>query len=93
MLDLHHLETFRVVGKTMNFTKAAMILGYSQSSVTSHIQALEKELGTTLLERDRFSKSITLTEAGRSALEYANRLIGMANELITSVRRGTRSRN
>ena len=45
VLDLHHLETFRVVGKTMNFTRAAVILGYSQSAVTMHVKALEKELG------------------------------------------------
>ena len=49
MLDLQQLKTFRAVVKRRNFTRAAAELGYSQSTVTTHVKALERELGTALL--------------------------------------------
>lgn len=60
MLDLQQVESFRMVALTHNFTRAADELGYSQSSVTLHIKALERELGASLLERHRFSKTVNL---------------------------------
>ena len=48
MLDLQHLETFRVVAFTNNFTRAAKVLGCCQSTVTTHIMALERELGASV---------------------------------------------
>jgi DNA-binding transcriptional LysR family regulator len=80
MLDLRKLETFRVVAVTSNFTRAAAQLGYCQSNVTTHIQALEREWGVFLFERSRLSKTVVLTEQGRQALEYADRLLALAEE-------------
>jgi len=85
MLDLRHLETFRVVAVTRNFTRAAATLGCCQSTVTTHIMALERELGAPLLIRNRFSKSVALTEKGRQALEYAGRLLALVDETKTVV--------
>ncbi len=64
MLDLQHLETFRVVAVTNNFTRAAAALGYCQSTVTTHIMALERELGAALFKRDRFSEDRGLDGKG-----------------------------
>jgi DNA-binding transcriptional LysR family regulator len=83
VLDLLKLRTFQVVAATRNFTRAAAELGYSQSSVTGHIQALERELGTSLF--DRASKTVVLTEAGHRTLEYANRLLALADEAKAAV--------
>jgi DNA-binding transcriptional LysR family regulator len=83
VLDLLKLRTFQMVAATRNFTRAAAELGYSQSNVTSHIQALERELGTALF--DRASKKVMLTEAGKCTLEYANRLLALANEAKAAV--------
>lgn len=69
-----------MVARTHNFTRAAAKLGYSQSSVTLHVKALERELGASLLLRSRFSKTVELTEVGRRALEYAERLLALADE-------------
>jgi DNA-binding transcriptional ArsR family regulator len=77
---LERLATFRVVASTGHFTSAAVQLGYSQATVTVHIKALESQLGVTLFERCRFSRDIVLTEAGRRALEYAVRLLALAEE-------------
>jgi len=86
MLDLQQVESFRMVALTHNFTRAAAELGYSQSSVTLHIKALERELGASLLERHRFSKTVQLTEVGRRTLDYAERLLALANETKAAVR-------
>ena len=91
MLDLQHLKTFRVAAFTNNFTRAAAMLGYCQSTVTTHIMALERELGAVLFIRDRFSKTVVLTEEGRHALEYAGRLLALANETKTVVQTGRES--
>ena len=77
---LERLATFRVVASTGHFTSAAVQLGYSQATVTVHIKGLESQLGVTLFERCRFSRNIVLTEAGRRALDYAVRLLALAEE-------------
>ena len=87
MLDLQQIESFRMVALTHNFTRAAAELGCSQSSVTLHVKALERELGASLLERHRFSKTVQLTELGRRTLEYAERLLALASEAKEAVRK------
>jgi DNA-binding transcriptional ArsR family regulator len=83
---LERLATFHVVATTGHFTAAAVQLGYSQATVTVHIKALESQLGVTLFERCRFSRNIVLTEAGRRALEYAVRLLALADETKTALK-------
>lgn len=85
MLDLQHLKTFMVVATTKNFSRAAIELGYSQPSVTQHIKALERELGATLFNRFRFSRTIVLTDVGGRIYEYARRLLALAEETKASV--------
>jgi DNA-binding transcriptional LysR family regulator len=85
MLDLLKLETFRMVANTRSFTRAGAELGYSQSSITAHIQALEREVGAPLFERSRFSREIALTEVGRRTLEYAGRLLALAHETSIAI--------
>jgi len=91
MLDLRKLQTFQVAAATGNFTRAAAELGCCQSSVTVHIQALEDELGVPLFKRCRSSRTVVLTDVGRRALEYAGRLLALAEETkaaLQSVRHG-----
>ncbi|MEP7352235.1 MAG: LysR family transcriptional regulator [Acidobacteriota bacterium] len=83
MLDLHHLHTFCVLAGTCNFTRAANELGCAQSTVTTHIKTLESEFGAALFTRSRFSRGAALTDAGVRALEYAGRLLDLANEAKT----------
>jgi len=85
MLDLMKLETFRTVASTRSFTRAGAQLGYSQSTVTAHIQSLEREVGASLFKRVRFSKEITLTEMGHRTLEYASRLLALAQETSIAI--------
>jgi DNA-binding transcriptional LysR family regulator len=85
MLDLRQIESFRMVALMHNFTRAAAKLGYSQGSVTLHVKALERELGASLLRRFRFSKTVELTDVGRRTLDYAERLLALADETKAAV--------
>jgi DNA-binding transcriptional LysR family regulator len=87
MLDLVKLKMFQIVAIRQSFTRAAMELGYSQSNVTSAIKALEHDLGAQLFDRIRFSKKVVLTEVGRRALQYADRLLALADEAKVAIHR------
>lgn len=78
-MELRHLQTFSVVAEVSGFTRAAEILGYAQSSVTSQIQALEKELGVLLFER--LGKKVLLTDAGKQLLPYAKEMIALQGSI------------
>ncbi|GAA3333432.1 hypothetical protein GCM10020331_097440 [Ectobacillus funiculus] len=41
-MEIRHLITFRTIVDVGSYTNAAIKLGYTQSTITSHIQALEK---------------------------------------------------
>lgn len=68
-MDFRQLETFVEVVKLKSFSKAAEKLFITQPTVTNHIQNLENELGTLLI--NRFGKKITLTDAGNLLYKYA----------------------
>ncbi|ANS75259.1 transcriptional regulator [Paenibacillus yonginensis] len=74
-MESRHLLTFLTVVEAGSFTKAALKLGYAQSSITSQIQALETELEVPLF--DRIGKKIKVTDAGRRLLPYAQEISKM----------------
>lgn len=77
-MESRHLKTFRAVASSLSFTRTSAELGYAQSSITAHIQALEKELGVPLF--DRLGRRVMLTEAGKRLSEYAGRLVNLEEE-------------
>lgn len=72
-MDVRLLKTFVTVASLHNFTKAAEQLGYAQSTITSQIQLLEKELGVRLF--DRLGKKVSLTPEGEHFLTDARQLL------------------
>ncbi len=77
-MEIRHLKTFLTVAKLLSFNKAAERLNYAQSSISAQIQALEDELGVQLF--DRMGRYILLTEAGERLIEYAEKIIDLADE-------------
>lgn len=61
------------VAKSTSINKAAERLYTSQSNVSNSIKALEDELGIRIFERTK--KGISVTEAGREFLSYAQEII------------------
>jgi DNA-binding transcriptional LysR family regulator len=82
-MELRHLRTFRVVARTLNFTRAAAELHYAQSSVTEQIQALEAGLGSKLF--DRTARRLTLTGAGERLVGYADQVLELVEEARAAV--------
>lgn len=67
-----------------SFTKAAEIVGISQSGITKSIADLERELGYTLFYRT--ARGAMATEEGRDFIERATRLLEDARTLLAGNR-------
>jgi len=72
-MEIRHFVTFKKVIETGSFTQAAEHLGYTQSTVTTHIQALEEHLGGPLF--DRMGRKIKLTDIGSKLLPYVKEVL------------------
>lgn len=68
-MEYRNLKTFLQVVESGSISKAAELLGYTQSAVSLQIQALEKELDCKLF--DRINHTISLTDSGRKLLSHA----------------------
>ena len=64
MRNLESLQLFVEVARKKNLSRAAISLGITKSTVSRKIQALEKELGVSLINRD--PRHFSLTENGLS---------------------------
>jgi DNA-binding transcriptional LysR family regulator len=84
-MELRHLRYFVSVAEALSFTKAAEKLQTAQPSLSRQIRDLEEELGVRLLNRTK--QLVTLTDEGRLFLADAKRLLGLAAEIVGSVRR------
>lgn len=72
------LNAFSLVASHGGFSAAARQLGVATSSVTRLVDALEQRLGTPLLNRS--TRSITLTDSGRTYLEHTNQILAALDE-------------
>lgn len=78
-MELWQLRTFREVADTLNFTKASEKLNLTQSAISHQIKALEAEFGVPLFIRAK--RGVILTDAGKIALEYAERILEETEEM------------
>lgn len=76
---LKQMQYFITVVETQSFTKAAEECYISQSAISQQIKALEKELDTQLLIRNK--KSFSLTPAGEYFYHHCQEIINEVNEL------------
>ncbi|GAA1348614.1 LysR family transcriptional regulator [Saccharothrix algeriensis] len=86
-MDTRLLRTLLVLARTGSFTAAAAQLHLVQSTVTSQVKALERQLGARLF--DRLPTGARLTEAGRRAVEHAREVLAAEQRLRDAVRGGT----
>jgi DNA-binding transcriptional LysR family regulator len=87
-VKLSQCSAFVAVAETESFTRAGLRLGISQSAVSHAVAALEKELGVTLMRRER--GGVILTAEGRRALQHAQAVVHHA-ELVAVRARGARA--
>jgi LysR family transcriptional activator of nhaA len=82
-LNYHHLRYFREVAHEGHLTRAAERLNLSQSALSTQIKQLEGRLGHALFERK--GRQLILTEAGRIALDHAERIFGTGEDLLAAL--------
>jgi len=73
MLDVRRMRVLREVAVHGSFSAAAAALNFTQSAISQHVAALERESGTRLVERR--SRGVRLTEAGRALVTHAEAII------------------
>ncbi|MGQ7845319.1 LysR family transcriptional regulator [Granulosicoccus sp. 3-233] len=78
------LQVFHTVAGVLNFTRAAELLHMTQPAVTHQIRQLEEEFNARLF--DRSNNRISLTAAGEQVMEYADRILGLYDEMQESVK-------
>lgn len=77
------MKTFVTVADLQNFSRAAAVLGVTQSSVSRQITALERHLGVAVFKRT--TRSIALTAEGSLFYEAAQKALAAIEEAETSV--------
>ena len=87
-MNSSYLNEFLVVVRHMNFTAAAKYLNLTQSSLSKHMAALEKEFGCTLFKRNL--QGIELTSQGRVFSIDAQKMLNLYDEAKRHVRSATR---
>ncbi|OKO83732.1 LysR family transcriptional regulator [Bradyrhizobium sp. NAS80.1] len=82
-MDLSDLRIFSMVVRHGGVTRAAERLHRVQSNVTTRIRGLEEDLGVALFIRE--GKRLHLAPAGQMLLDYADRLLALADEARMAV--------
>ncbi|CAN5770937.1 MAG: LysR family transcriptional regulator [Actinobacteria bacterium] len=82
-MDTRQLAAFCAVVERRSFSQAAERLGVTQPAVSLQIRALEKRLGTQLL--DRSGRRVEPTEAGLRLYRGAQRMLALENQLVSEL--------
>jgi DNA-binding transcriptional LysR family regulator len=82
-MDLRRLSSFLAVVEEEHFGRAATRLFLSPAAVTGHVQQLEREFGTRLLDRGR--GAVVPTPAGQRLASHARTLLAAANAAVEDV--------
>lgn len=77
-MELNYLREFVTLAENCRFQETAEALFMSQSALSKHIKAIEKEFGTELLKRS--TRRVELTEFGQAFLPYAIQISALQKE-------------
>lgn len=83
-MDLHQLYIFTKVVEHKSFSKAAEMVYLSQSTVSSHIQSLEKTLNVKLF--DRVGRETILTPHGDRLYHWALKLLELKDQALFDIK-------
>ena len=79
-MKIEYMHELRTLANTLNFSKAAKELGISQPVLSTHIKAVEKELGLQLFDRDKHS--VKLTAIGNELLPAMNDVVASYDVIL-----------
>jgi len=83
-LNYHHLYYFWTISEVGTISGAAKKLRLSQSTLSTQLKELEDRLGHLLLVRGK--RQVSLTEAGKLTLDYANTIFSTGTELLDTLK-------
>ncbi|MEI9411706.1 LysR family transcriptional regulator [Mesorhizobium salmacidum] len=86
-LDVDALRAMVAIEKHGGVTRAAEVLGLSQSAVSHKIRRLEASLDCEILSRK--ANAPMFTSSGQDLLDYARRILGIHDEAILSLSKST----
>src|SRR5690242_4045499 len=86
-MDTRQLRAFCEVVERKSFSQAAERLGVTQPAVSLQVRALEKRLGSQLL--DRSGRRVVPTEAGERLYRGAQRLVQLEQQLLGEMELGS----
>ena len=89
-LNYHHLRYFHAVAREGSVSRASEKLRTSQPSICAQVKQLEAALGETLYRRR--GRSIVLTEFGRTIYGYADEILALGREVLTTAKRAPTGR-
>jgi len=78
MLDLRRLQVLIELDGHGSFSAAAEALHLTQSAVSQHVAALEREVGLPVVERS--TRPIGLTEAGHALVKHARAVLARLDD-------------
>lgn len=84
-LNFHHLRYFRAVARLGGLRPAAESLRVSPASISTQVRSLEAALGEPLFRRK--GRANVLTDAGKTALRYADDIFSLGEEMASALRR------
>jgi DNA-binding transcriptional LysR family regulator len=86
-VELRHLRTMAAIAEEGTFGRAAARLGYTQSSVSQQIAALEKMVGGPVFDRPGGPRPVRITPLGEVVLTHGHDLLTKAEALADAVDR------
>ncbi|TDD21768.1 LysR family transcriptional regulator [Kribbella turkmenica] len=86
-LELRHVATLAAVADEGTFSRAANRLGYTQSTVSQHIAALEKAVGGSVFDRPGGPKPVRITPLGAVVLSHGRDLLERTQAMNDAVDR------
>jgi DNA-binding transcriptional LysR family regulator len=86
-VDLRHLTTMAAVADEGSFGRAGARLGYTQSTVSQQIAALERAVGGAVFDRPGGPKPVRITPLGAVVLAHGRDLLAKAKAMADAVDR------
>ncbi|MER6185825.1 LysR family transcriptional regulator [Streptomyces sp. NPDC001652] len=86
-VELRHLAAMAAIVEEGSFGRAAARLGYTQSTVSQQVAALERALGGPVFDRPGGPRPVRLTPLGSVVLDQGRELLAKADALTDAVDR------
>ncbi|POA97986.1 LysR family transcriptional regulator [Chromobacterium sinusclupearum] len=81
-IDTSLLRALTAVARLGSINRAAAELGRSQPALSLQLRKLEQHYGQLLLQRS--TRGVTLTAAGQALLPFAERIVGLTEQMLPS---------